>query len=241
MGRGPGGRAALAVVTHGDREVIDLFEVGVAAREPNLTWRGCVAMRPGRTANDVALLDEGAFVVTDMLPSVTSIGPGAIWTMLKVRFGGETGSVLRWAPAQEGFVEISNSRGSAPNGVAATRDGRSIYVSEWGGQKVVRLRIEGTGPRTRTEVAINGSPDNLTWTPDGRLLVAAQQATPIEALACGTIEAGGCDLNYSVTSIDPETMAAEWVAWGRGAASVALKFGREILVGVFSGDAIERH
>ena len=241
VGRGPSGRAAVAVVTHGDREVIDLFEIGVAAAQPTLTWRGCVAMRPGRAANDVALLDEGGFVVTDMIPRIGEIGPSAIWTMLKISFGAETGSVLRWTPTQNGFVEISNSRGSAPNGVAATPDGRSIYVAEWGAQKVVRLRIDGAGPRTRTEIQINGSPDNLTWTPAGRLLVAAQEATPREVLGCGAIQGGGCDVNYSVTEIDPETMTGDFIAWGRGAASVALSIGREILVGVFSGDAIERH
>ena len=95
-----------------------------------------------------------------------------------------------------------------------TPDGRSIYVAEWGARKVVRLRIEGAGSRTRTEIQINGSPDNLTWTPAGRLLVAAQEATPSEVLGCGAIQGGGCDVYYSVTEIDPETMTGDFIAWG---------------------------
>ena len=244
------GTTRVGVVTHGAREVIDFFELAyvelrdgsVESREPvpSLSWRGCVEMRVGRSANDLALLSDGGFVVTDMMPRIETIGPSAIWAMLKLSFGGNTGSVLQWRPEQDGFLQISNSAGSAPNGVAATPDGRSIYVAEWGGKRVVRLRFEKPGPRVRREVEIAGSPDNLTWTPEGKLLVAAQEASPAEALGCGAIESGGCDVGYSVTEIDPEILDAEVIAEGRGAASVALDIGSERLVGVFSGDTVER-
>jgi len=244
------GTIRVGVVTHGDREVIDFFELGYSDPDkpgsasgepmPELTWRGCVSMRPGRNANDLALLEDGGFVVTDMLPAITGIGPSAIWTMLKINFGGNTGSVLRWSPEQEGFIQISSSEGSAPNGVAATPDGRSIYVAEWGAGRVVRLRFEKPGPRVRREVPIKGSPDNLTWTPEGRLLVGAQEASAITALGCGAIESVGCDIGYTVTEIDPETLGAEIVAEGRGAVSVALDVGEDRLIGVFAGDTLER-
>jgi hypothetical protein len=240
VGPGPEGRTAVAVVTHGAREVIDLFEVA-AGPDPLLEWRGCVDVPPTVNANDVALLEGGNFLVTNFMPRFEKIGFSTLWQLIKINFGSVSGSVLRWRIG-EGFVEIPNSGGSAPNGVAASPDGSVVYVSEWGGQKVYRLRIPlmKGGPIARDEVKIDGSPDNLTWTKDGRLLVAAQKAGPIKALGCSRIKAGGCDVGYSITRIDPENFEAEEIAEGRGAASVALEVGDEILVGVFSGDSVTR-
>jgi len=240
VGVGPGGLPAVAVVTHGAREGVDLFALEIAEGVPALAWRGCVAMPEARSANDVALLAEGAFVVTDMTRRIEGTGPAAIWTLLRVGFGAQTGRVLRWAPG-EGLEEVPGSQGSAPNGIAASADGRSIYFAEWGGERVRRLRFGAPGAAPeRVEAPIQGSPDNLTWTPDGRLLVAAQQGGPLQALRCMSLGPAGCDLGYSVSILDPETMQAEVILTGRGAASVALDRGDEFLIGVFSGDSIER-
>jgi len=242
VGTGPQGRSTLAVVTHGEREVIDLFEIA-AGPEPALEWRGCVSMIESGTANDVALIDGGSFVVTNMVPRFESIGVKAIWNVLKMSMGLSTGSVLHWS-SKHGWVELEKSRASGPNGIAVSADGRAVYVSDWGGEAVYRLRFTqglraGAVP-TRDEVEIDGSPDNLTWTLDGRLLVAAQQTGPIGALNCAKIPSGGCDIGFSVTSIEPESMVATPVVVGRGAASVALEVADEIWVGVFAGDSITR-
>ena len=242
VGAGPEGQSALAVVTHGTREVIDLFEVAEGP-EPAVEWRGCVPMMEAKTANDVALLGDGSFVVTNMLPRFQSVGFKAIWNGLKISMGFSTGSILHWSP-EGGWIELENSRGSGPNGIAASRDGRVVYVSEWGGEAVYRLRFSeglraGAVPE-RDEVDIDGSPDNLTWTADGQLLVAAQQVGPMGALGCGKIQVGGCDIGYSLTAIEPETMLATPITTGRGAASVALEVGDEIWIGVFVGDSVTR-
>jgi hypothetical protein len=242
IGPGPEGRPALAVVTHGKREVIDLFEIAPGL-EPALEWRGCVEMIETMSANDVALLADGSFVVTNMIPRFESVGFKAIWNLSKISMGFRTGSVLHWS-AEGGWVELENSQASAPNGIATSADGRVVYVAEWGGEAVVRLRFaeglsKGAIPE-RDEVEIEGSPDNLTWTEDGRLLVAAQMTGPMGALRCGMIDVGGCDIGFSVTSIEPEEFVATPIAAGRGAASVALEVGDEIWVGVFAGDAITR-
>tara|TARA_B110000305_G_C18914364_1_gene392164 strand:- start:163 stop:471 length:309 start_codon:yes stop_codon:yes gene_type:complete len=96
------------------------------------------------------------------------------------------------------------------------------------------------GEEGRTKAKIEGSPDNLNWAADGKLLVAAQDLSALGALGCGAIKAGGCDIPYTVTELDPESMVAEKILEGRGAASAALEVGDEIWVGVFVGDAIER-
>ena len=238
VGTGPDGRATLLVVNHGGREAIELFEI-MAGREPTIAWRGCVPMRAGRTANDVAFLPGGGFVVTNFMPAFEGLGPTAIWNMLKISVGAQTGSVLRWQPGGS-LEEIENSEGSAPNGVVASPDGTEIYVAEWGAGRVYRLRIEGRGAAVREEVALETQPDNLTWTRDGRLLVAGQYGGVADAIGCGEIRHAGCDIGYAVYLVEPIGLEAQKITEGRGAASVALEVADEIYVGAFVGDQIAR-
>jgi hypothetical protein len=242
VGVGETGRASVAVVNHGSREAIELFEI-VDMDGPALVWRGCVPMIPNRSANDVAWLPGGAFVVTNFMPLLDRVSMKAIWTLLKIGFGAKTGSVLAWAPGER-LQEIENSEGSAPNGVEASADGTSLFVAEWGGESVYRLRLVGDGPPQRDEVSLEQNPDNLTWMRDGRLLVAGQHGGVSASMSCASIQNAGCDIGYSVYVIDPDALTASRLFEGRGAASVALEISRddadEIFVGFFIGDQIER-
>jgi hypothetical protein len=245
VGIGETGEPALAVVNHGSREAIELFEIvdNTAIAGPELIWRGCVPMLPNRSANDVAWLPGGAFVVTNFMPLLDGVSMKAIWTLLKISFGGRTGSVLAWAPGER-LREIENSEGSAPNGIAASADGTSIFVAEWGGESIYRLRLTGDGPPQRDELPLEHNPDNLTWRRDGQLLVAGQHGGVSAAIGCASIRDAGCDIGYSVYVIDPDSLTASRLFEGRGAASVALESpaddADEILVGFFIGDQIER-
>jgi sugar lactone lactonase YvrE len=238
VGTRPDGRHALAVVNHGGREAVELFEIG-PEHVPSVEWRGCVPMPEGVMSNDVAFLPDGGFVVTNFMPAFDEPGPSAIWSMLKISMGAATGSVLRWEPGGE-IVEIENSEGSAPNGVEASADGTEIFVAEWGGQKLYRLRLDEEGAPTRDEISLDQNPDNLTWTRDGRLLVAGQHGGVLTSLGCGSIRDAGCDLGYSVYLIEPVGLEATRIIEGRGAASVALEVGDEVYVGAFVGDQIMR-
>jgi hypothetical protein len=238
VGQGPAGQPALAVVNHGGREAVELFEIG-SGRVPTLEWRGCVPMPDGIMTNDVAFLPGGGFVVTNFMPRFDGVGPGAIWSLLKISVGARTGSVLKWEPGGE-LTEIENSGGSAPNGVVASADGTEIFVAEWGSGTVYRLELDGTGSPQRDEVSVEHNPDNLTWTRDGRLLVTGQHGGVVTSLGCSSIRVGGCDLGYSVYLIDPVRLEATKIIEGRGAASVALEVGDEVLVGSFIGDQIMR-
>ena len=232
------GETVIAVVNHGGREAIELFE-WVDRDGPALVWRGCVPMIPGRSANDVALMPGDGFVVTNFMPAFEGVSMKAIWTLVKMSFGGRTGSVLRWQPGM-GFEEIENSGGSAPNGVSASADGSQIFVAEWGGESIYRLRLSEDGPAQRDEIRVEQNPDNLTWMRDGRLLVAGQHGGISAALGCASVQNAGCDIGYSVYVIDPEPLTATRLFEGRGAASVALEVADEVFVGFFVGDQIER-
>jgi len=238
VGPGPNGRPSVAVVNHGGREAVEFFEI-LSGEVPSLAWRGCVPMPEGISINDVALLPGGGFVVTNFMPAFDGVGPKAIWTMLKIGFGARTGSVLEWTPGSP-IMEIENSQGSAPNGIEVSADGSVIFVAEWGGEAVYRLRLRDKGPPIRDEVEVDHSPDNLTWTRDGRLLVTGQKGGVSASLSCASVEDAGCDIGYSVYAISPIELEATKLLEGRGAASVALEVADEIYVGFYIGDQIER-
>jgi len=232
------GRARLVVVNHGGREAVEIFEIG-SRTTPSVEWRGCVPMPAGMMMNDVAWHPAGGFVVTNFSPPLEGRGLGTLWTGFEIMTGRETGSVLRWTP-EAGLVEIGSSRSSAPNGIAVAPDGSEIFVAEWGAKSVFRLRFDGDGEPLRDAVPLEHSPDNLSWTRDGRLLVAGQGGGMWEVLGCNEIEAGACGIDYGVYSIDPVSLEARRLYDGKGAASVALEVDEEVLVGSFVGDRIER-
>ena len=230
---------ALAVVNHGGRESIELFEIGFALGAPALGWRGCIVLPDGVMANDVAFLPERGLVVTNMMPPPE--GVAALGSVVRMALGRNTGSILVWRSA-EGWSEVAGSQGSAPNGVAVSRDGREIYFTEWSGRRLVWISLSDEARRRQVDLAF--MPDNITWSRDGRLLVAGQVARLGEVLACGQLEDGTCALPFSVVVADPVSLDTRVVidhdATATGAASVALDVGGEIVIGTFAGDRIAR-
>jgi len=239
VGRHASGAPLLAVVNHGGREAVEFFEIR-SGEQPEIEWRGCVEMPEGVSPNDVALFADGGFVVTKFMPKIESIGPRALWTLMKIQWGWDSGGVYRWAPGGE-VTEIPGSEGSAPNGVAISRDETEIFVAQWGEANIYRVSlVEDASRMSREKASLHHHPDNLTWTDDGRLLVAGQGGSVLQILECGGIESGGCGLDYGVYSIDPDTFEVDLLFTGKGAASVALEVGDDVFVGAFSGDQVER-
>lgn len=233
------GAGVVAVVNHGGREAVELFEVGYAAGGPALGWRGCVVMPDGSWPNDVAFWPGGGFAVTDMMRPMD--GSGAMWSGLRLAFGADTGRVWRWTPG-EGMAVVPGSEGSGPNGVAVSPDGTEVFFAEWGARRLVRLRLDGE--RARSEIELPIRPDNLSWSRDGRLLVAGQKGGMGEILACGDLESGTCALDYAVVVVEPASLDRLAVIEGdpriTGAVSSALHVGGELFLGTFAGDRIVR-
>jgi hypothetical protein len=231
-----GGEARLLVVNHGGREAIELFQLSVAPEGPSAQWQGCVPLPEDAQANDVAAVPEGRLVATNMLPRE----PG-FFSLLRVVLALPTGEVLEWGLA-DGWHAVPETRESAPNGVAVSPDGQTLYVAAWGGSKLIRVGRDGAG---RRELALPHHPDNLSWGADGRLLVAGQKGSILEAMACGRIDSGTCPMAFSVLRVDPEALALE-VAFEHdparlsGAASAALEHEGALWIGTFAGDRILR-
>jgi hypothetical protein len=233
---GPGGAPALAVVHHGSRESVELFEIGGSA-EPSLVWRGCVPLPAGVFANDVAFLPGGGFVVTNMMPSPS--GLAGVLAGARIALGLRTGNVLAWT-AQTGLSALPDGGGSAPNGIAVSADGRDVFFAEWAASRLVRLRQGAGGGLERASVDLPTHPDNLSWARDGRLLVTGQDAGLFGVLGCSKVEVGTCDVPYSVLAVEPESLAWKPLASGRGAGTVALEVGSQLWVGTYRGDRIVR-
>ena len=243
VGEHASGAAMMAVVNHGSREAVELFEIGMD-EEPEIEWRGCVVMPEGMMANDLALFANGGFVVTKFMPPIESIGLSAVWNLLKIMWGWDTGAVYRWHPGGE--VElVEGSEGSAPNGIAISKDESEIFVAQWGAQNIYRVPLTAEARLAAKDAdvgvaALGHHPDNLTWTRDGQLMTAGQGGSIASILGCGEITEGGCGVDYGVYLVDPVTFEVNPLFRGKGAASVALDSEDDIFVGVFSGDRIKR-
>ncbi len=229
----------LAVVNHG-REAIELFEMGHSPRGPAVVWRGCSPVPEDVWANDVALLPDGGFVVTRMM---AASGLSRLVSILRLIGGFRTGHLLEWH-RDDGWRDVPDSEGHAPNGVVVSSDGREIYFAEWTGRRLVRLRRDEDGGVERDQVELPHHPDNITWTRAGLLLVTGQIGSIGELLECGGTEDGTCALPFSVLLVEPSTLAQtlilEHPATAQGAGSVALEVGDEIFIGTLDGDRLAR-
>jgi len=226
----------LLVVNHGGREAVELFGIEAGEGPPRLSWQGCVPLAGDRMMNDVAALPEGGFVVSDFLPREPGVG-----TAVDLVLGRPTGEVRQWQPAS-GWQTVPDTAATAPNGVAVSPDGRQLWVALWGASKLARID-RATGERRELSLPVH--PDNLSWAPDGSLLVAGQKGSFAATVACGGVEEGTCALPFMVMRVHPATMATEIVlnhdpAVVGGAASAAIEHGGMLWVGTFAGDRLLR-
>ncbi len=226
----------LLVVNHGGREAVEFFAVQLSpSAPPELVWSGCAEPPEQLDAflNDVAALPDGGFVATKMMSANQLRGS------LALILGRNSGEVLRWSPGV-GWTKMPNSEGVAPNGVATSADGARIFFSEWGARRVVRVNSDGG---ERKSVALDFSPDNMSWSKGGALLVAGQVASALESTACFSVEQGACGIGSRVVRIEPQSLAVTPVldhhpAKVAGAVSAALEHQRRIWLGTFAGDRL---
>ena len=87
-------------------------------------------------------------------------------------------------------------------------------------------------------------PDNLTWSPDGKLLAVSHSDSLIELMRCRELPVGACGAAFEVVSIDPASMDQFVILAHRGApiggVSVAMRIDDEVYLGAFAGDRIAR-
>jgi hypothetical protein len=223
------GRWALYVVNHGGRESIEMFELKPSAGAWGLVWRGCEVAE--HDYNDVAILPDGGFVGT--YPTGLSAGNNG-----RAAAGGATGYVARWTPGK-GESEVPGTRMRLPNGVVVSEDGRNMYVNEFGA-RVVR-KYDLSDGKEGVSAKVDFLPDNLTWTKEGRLLVAGVKGTRGD---CPEGSGRPCIDGFGVAEIDPSAMQARTIFDSASAdplisgVSVALKVDGSVYLGAFLGDRL---
>jgi hypothetical protein len=232
-------RLQLLVVNHGGRESVEFFEVADPGSGWGVTWRGCAVAPEGSWLNDVVALPEGGFLATHMLPKRRGALQAVEYLKAAV-LGMETGHALEWRPGQ-GFRPLPGSETVFPNGIALSADGATLYLNSSIGGKV--LRIDRASGRALGSAEVAG-PDNSSWAPDGRLLVASFVGPLWETLACDGIEQGACPVAFEIVAVDPESLATETLHRGggppMGAGTVGVRVGDELFIGSFAGDRILR-
>lgn len=234
--RRDGGAFELLVVDHGGSEAIDRLTVECRDDGPVIA-RGDRIVQPANTsANAVAHLPDGGFVMTSMFD------PADGETLAKFAHAEATGQVWRWSP-DHGWSRFGALQLSGANGIAASRDGSLVIACEWAARRVWQLTADGTPVK---HVETDFLPDNLRWTADGRLLLAGQIGRPEAVFGC---EARGevCPLAFKVVLLDPISLEMEpllvmsehqALGVGFGGATGALEVGESMWVGSFTGTRI---
>jgi hypothetical protein len=222
------GQYRLYVVGHGDREAIEIFEVNARGDTPSFTWSGCVVLPDDVLANSVAILPDWGFVTTKFLDRKLPQAEA----MAQARQGKLNGAVFEWHPGGQ-VTPIPGTELSAPNGIEASPDGKTLYVAVFGTREFVRFRREGTGVK-KDAIPVALTPDNVRWSQNGRLLTVGSNFAGPDAPRTTA---------WTGLEIDPDTLSTRAVAGGvssRGmqALSVSLAVGGVIWVGTFAGDRV---
>ncbi|HEY7388854.1 MAG TPA: SMP-30/gluconolactonase/LRE family protein [Bryobacteraceae bacterium] len=222
----------LYVVNHGGRESIEMFELKPASGSWALVWHGCVV--GSHDFNDVAILPDGGFVATYPTALVSRGNNGAAFA------GGVTGYVARWTPGK-GVSEVMNTRVPYPNGVVVSADSRQMYLNVFAAREVRKYELDGSNAREIGTVKVDFMPDNLTWTKEGRLLVAGVKGARGD---CPEGSGRPCIQGFGVAEIDPARMQARTIFDSAttdpliSGVSVALKVGNAVYLGAFQGDRL---
>jgi hypothetical protein len=229
----------LLVVEHGGGQFVDRFVLDVRSDSPpRVASATQVAMPEGTTGNSVAPLPDGGFVVTSMYDPRDPAYADA-FALAK-----PTGAVWRHSP-NTGWSTVSKVRFSAANGIAVSKDGEFVFVTEWAARRVWRIPLR-KGKPVSMPVAFN--PDNLRWTDAGDLLVVGQTASARALLDCEPKRLP-CPMGYVVARIDPGSLGvkplfdgddASYAASGFGSGTGAIQVGASLWVGTYFGDRIAR-
>jgi len=237
------GRWQLAVINHGKRESVEMFELLGNSGQWKLEWRGCVIPTDGIYMNDVALMKNGGFVASHMFDKHSPVifgMPTGIW---KSQLGMDTGYVFEWLPDNpDTFRILAESHGPFINGILINADDSKVFASLYAGNEIRRLdRVTGkqTGHAEVVQV------DNMAWDQQGSILAASHTGSKLDQLTCTKNHGKTCGFGYTIVRIHPESMASEnlFVHNGgspMGAATVALQTVDAIYLGSFSGDRIIR-
>ena len=223
---GPTGTTTVYAVNHGGHEAVEVFRL--TASKGSAEWIGCVAMPANTSTNSVAALPGGGFVATKFLDTSDK---AAFQTILA---GKVNGTVYRWTPGK-GLSEVPGSQLSGDNGIAVSADGKWVYVNAYGTNEIYKLPLSGSGQKAVAKVDFH--PDNLRWSPDGKLFVTGQFLSSPNS----PTPPPGKHTDWATVRLDPATMAVTPVVKEAGlaefeGATSCVQVGKTLWFGTYRGD-----
>lgn len=238
LSRNDRGSLTLLVVNHTGREAIEWFEVTQDGGRIRAAWQGCVVIDDELWINDIAMLPDGGFVASHMMPR-------EIAATLFDRAPNDqnaTGYVVEWQ-RDGGWKKLEGTEGALPNGIQVSAEGDVVYNNHYLANQVVAYE-RASGKRLWV-APTSGAPDNTSITPDGKLLVATHHAS-LRSIRddCMLQMAPFCGLGFALSHIDPKDGSVKKIFESEGppfgGATVAVETSGAIYMGAFAGDRVGR-
>lgn len=237
------GHSTLHVVSHGDREAIEVFSIRVTAADtaPEVTWVGCIPLPEGMAANSVVALSNG-----DLLASVP-LEPG--YKFSQAFEDVKTGAIYRWTKSDNHWARLDATAQPYPNGVEVSADESMFYVASSGLRKILSY-TNTTHPRiVDTTEEYGFVPDNLHRDATGQLLTAGLD---LEYEGCRLLDETGkisneryasCARPYQIISVNGESMETTTllrgvVDPGFSNVTMAVEVSGELWIGTFAGNRV---
>lgn len=232
------GRLQLAVIQHGGRESIELFEVEGDATDWRVSWRGCVMAPSNAQLNSVAATSTGDLYVTKMVSMNESLE-----ALSGIPEQG-TGEVYHWSAAN-GYRIVPGTAGVMPNGIALDEAAGTLFVNYSGSGLVKKVALHNGEVLAEVQVS---SPDNIKWSADRRSLLVASLRAPLGDIdsfrICMEGEPEYCPIPFAIVELDPQTFDASTLFENSdapmGGGTVGMKLNNRLYIGSFAGNRILR-
>jgi len=233
------GVVRVAVVGHGEREAVELFDLTGVGDAATMSWIGCVPLPPDTMGNDVTVGVDAELIVSNYMAAMT--GWRGFYYTLASGLGSNTGDVIAWRRG-EGWRHLPNTQAPAPNGVLVWPGTATVIYSETG-SGLVRFAMLGSGAADAIgskHVTIGGNPDNLSLAPGGKIFVATHtDGAAFLLCAFGRLP---CRTGWSLFEVDPIDLKAKLLLHhdGKvvGAVASAAEFAGKVYMGAVFDDRI---
>ena len=237
------GSYQLAIVNHMPTETIELFELIEINDAWSLRWKGCVDAPEHGYFNDVALMSNGSFYVSQMYDKNISLLMLAVLDTTKE----DTGYVYHWT-RQNGFERLINTDGAFPNGVELSNDESNLFINYAFGNKISKYNL--SSKTIEASFNMNGIPDNITIDGD-YLWVGTQDYSGLDSLIyCGVFAKdtfedpmiNQCPLPFAAYHLKQSDLSLvnsyKYSNTVMGTVTVALSVNGQLYFGTYHGDRI---
>lgn len=224
------GKYMLGVVSHLPTERVDMYELAKNVKW-YLIWRGCVETEGKYYLNDVSLMPDGSFYTTHMFEEDFPLYKWILANYLKF----DTGFVVKWSP-KNGFLELKQTAGSYPNGIAVDVQRNTMVVNYNLGDEIVLYDLKSSDRLA----SINGnSPDNIVLT-DNHFWAVIHDYKLTDYSSCGSNV--NCSLPWSVLKLNRDNLnlieRIPFESVNMGIGTVALKVDDTLWFGSFRSNRL---